>query len=216
MAGLLIFASIIRYLYIVALTVFASFLVTLVASDRGFSAAWSYFHNNESVVFALEMLLLLTTGWLLIGVPDQAYKSNLDRNGEGCAQRVLIGKIAAIACVLTGIYLYMFHYAGGPLVAVHGGPLIVGIFLTVVLLWPFYKSLARACWRHGYPGFLIRGGLKKSVGDLASEIRPAVDRYFETMDKSESVKPPESIKTEGSDQASVPSLFRESPDNDER
>jgi hypothetical protein len=119
-------------------SVFMFFSSFLVASGQGYHLV-----NNKaaSVPFGLaRAVLLLATLWLLLGVPDQAHKIGLSK--DGYAQRVLVGVITAAACVLTSTYFFSLRFHSGPLHDVHAGPLVTGIVFTAVLVAPIY-----AHWR---------------------------------------------------------------------
>lgn len=165
------------YMCVVVAVLFAFFLVPLADGGKGY-AFGSYPYSG--VVGCAELLLLFAVAWLLIGVPQQAFRIKLDRNGDGYAQRVLVGAITTVACAFTATYLFLLHFSGGPLATVDSGPLVTGIFLTAVLLWPFYRSLARACWQRGVTGVLGRMAWKKPWSEMVSEVHAALDQQGKT------------------------------------
>lgn len=123
-----------------------------------------------------EVVLLLTIIWLLAGVPHQAFLAGVDNKGTGDARRVLVGLIRAVACVMTGLYLALGHFGGGPLVSVPARPLTVGIIFTVVLVAPLYKSLAIAFWQSGAAGAIGYKALNRYWGTTGIEVRKEFDR----------------------------------------
>jgi hypothetical protein len=152
-----------------AVWVVAAFLVSLAGNGSHFATA--YYDPFAGEVGWAELLLVLVTLWLLIGVPNQAYKLKLGK--DGTAQHVLVGVITAAACVLTGTYLFLQQFAGGPLTSVKRGPLVAGTVFTSVLVWPFYRSLARACWQRGLGGVLNPKALKGPWRETVTEVRSA-------------------------------------------
>jgi len=129
-----------------------TFLLALLASN-GAARLSNPITEANSFLSRLIGILMGATIWLLMGVPHQAYKIRLDKEGHGSAQSLLVSLLAATACVLTGIYIGLLHYT--LLREIPVAQLAVGIIFTVVLLAPYYRSLARACWRRGVPGFLM-------------------------------------------------------------
>jgi hypothetical protein len=158
-----------------AVWVVAAFLVSL--ADNGQHFATAYYDPFAGAVGWAELLLVLVTLWLLIGVPNQAYKLKLSK--DGAAQHVVVGIITAATCVLTGTYLFLQHFGGGPLSGVKRGSLAAGIVFTSVLVWPFYRSLARACWQRGVGGVLNPKALKGPWRETVTEVRSAKRRAAE-------------------------------------
>jgi hypothetical protein len=114
--------------------------------------------------------------WLLIGVPNQACKINLNKDGAEEAKRVLVGLIRAAACVLTGVYLLLMHLDRGPLVKLDKSSLAAGILVTVVLMGPFYKSVATVFWQRGLVGVISYQALKQYWGNTPMEVWKASPR----------------------------------------
>jgi hypothetical protein len=165
------------YICVAVAFLFVSFLVPLADGGKGFGIGS---HPYSGVVGCVELLLLFAAAWLLMGVPQQAFRIKLDGNGDGYAQRVLVGAIATVACAFTATYLFLLHFGGGPLATVNSGPLVTGIFLTAVLLWPIYRSLARACWQRGVTGVFGRAAWKKPWSETVSEVHAALDQQGKT------------------------------------
>jgi hypothetical protein len=132
------------------------------------SKAWS------GAAFWACTVLLLATLWLLIGVPHQARRIRLAPNGY--AQRVLVRVITAAACILTAALLLLMHFDSGPLENLPAAPLATGIVFTVLLAAPFYRSLAQATWRRGFPGILSPKDLRPGWRKMAREVRIALDQ----------------------------------------
>ncbi len=125
-----------------------TFFLALLASNGAESAA-IYTYNYPARLTGYVMAAAI---WLLMGVPNQAYNIGLDKKGQGSAQSLLVRLLTVTACIFTGIYIGLLHYTALREIPIH--QLAVGIIFTVVLLAPYYKSLAQACWRRGVPGFL--------------------------------------------------------------
>jgi hypothetical protein len=123
------------------------------------------------VEYALVLLILL----VLVVVPVILNEKGLDVEGKGRAQGVLLKIITLIACVLTGTYILLLNGKGGALQNVHERPLVVGAIFTVVLLAPYYKSLARACWRGGVD-LLSLDTLTKPWSEMRADWRDAKEQ----------------------------------------
>lgn len=127
----------------------------------------------------VEFDLVVVTLGLLLWIPQLFFNIQLDADGKGDAQRVLLGPIAAAASVMTGIYILLLHFGGGPLGGIHMGPLIAGVFGVVLVVTPAYRSLARACWRRGVSGVFYSSSLGYDWGKALSELGKALDRASE-------------------------------------
>jgi hypothetical protein len=114
--------------------------------------------------------------WLVIGVPNRAFRIRLDPNGEGHAQAALLGLLAWTAAVLTGAYILMLHFAGGPLRSVTSASLVVGVIFTVVLAMPVYRFMAGACWKYGIRGMFSPGRTIERWRKMLPELQAARDR----------------------------------------
>jgi hypothetical protein len=154
----------------------------VVAGIVGAAALLTFLVGNGAVfggrsrgifIWAQDALLLITV-WLVFGVPNQAHRIRVAK--DGYAQRLLISVITAAACVLTGSYLFLLHFGGGQLRNLKLGQLVVAIVFTVVLVAPLYRSLARACWRRGLLGFLDPEAPLRAWRKTAKEVRAALDR----------------------------------------
>jgi hypothetical protein len=138
--------------------------------------------------------LVLVAFWLLVRIPQQLFKIQLDTPGMEEIQRVLLGLLTAAASVLTGTYILLLHFGGGPLSQVRPGPLVAGVIGTVVLVAPSYRSLARACWQRGISGVLSPRGLKHYWGETLAELENAIDRSAERSIASSNRLGPEAGK----------------------
>jgi hypothetical protein len=148
-----------------AVFVAAAFLTFLVADG-------TVTDTSRGVVVWAEEVLLLVTVWLVFGVPNQANTIKLPKYGS--AQRVLVGVTTTAACGMTGSYLFLLHFSGGPLRGLKPDQLVVAIVFTVMLVAPLYKSLVRALWRRGLLGSVE--ALFKAWSKTPIEVRAALDR----------------------------------------
>jgi hypothetical protein len=137
----------------VGVVVFVSILIfaTRLLATAGSVGAFS---NSVPFFLYLRLDLIFAVLWLLFWIPQLFFDIQLDNDGTGDAQRVLLGPIAVTASVLTGAYILMDHFGAGPLRKVPVGPLIAGVVAVAILLTPTYRSLAGGCWRRGIVGIL--------------------------------------------------------------
>jgi hypothetical protein len=171
----------------------AAFLVSLVTNGVGFATAFSYPFAGK-IGFA-RLLLLLALPWVVVGVPDQAFKLRLDRGGTGDARRVTVNLITGLSCVLTGIYLVLLHFPGGPLHKIPRGQLVTGILVTVLLVAPFYRSIARICWQWGITGFFSREAVR-GLGGAAAEVWKAMSQPPGPQTKTSNENAPAGMNTQ--------------------
>jgi len=123
------------------------------------------------------IVVIAVTLWVLIGVPNQAFKVGLGDKGEGDdAQRVLLRLITVTACALTGVYLYVMHLPHEPLYKLPGSTVTAGIIFTVLLVAPFYRSLATAIWQRGMGDVIGYRHLMRHSHRAGMEARRALDR----------------------------------------
>ena len=159
--------NILLIMSVVVVAVFgaAAFLTFLVAGG-------TFKDTTRGIVWWAEQVLILVTVWLVFGVPNQAARIKLRKDGS--AQRVLVGVTTAAACAVTGSYLLLLHFSGGPLRGLKPDQLVVAIVGAVVLVAPLYKSLVRALWQRGLLGSLK--ALFKAGSKTPIEVRAALDR----------------------------------------
>jgi hypothetical protein len=139
--------------------------------------------------------LVLAAFWLLVRIPQRLFKIRLDTGSTEEIQQVLLGLLTAAASVLTGIYILLLHFGGGPLGQVRPGPLVAGVIGTVVLVAPSYRSLARACWQRGISGVFSPRGLTHYWGATLVELENAFNRSAERSIASDNTLSPEARRT---------------------
>jgi hypothetical protein len=141
-----------------------------------------------------EYYLVIIILWLLLGVPHRAFKYELDRNGEGNARHVILKILITTASVLTGIYILVLHFMGGPLRVVGIGVLIPGIIFTIFLVAPIYNALSKACWQRGIRGLFSPKPLTEHWGEALTELDIAFHnaglRLLERVEQAGIWKPP--------------------------
>jgi hypothetical protein len=121
--------------------------------------------------------LVLAIYWLLVRIPQRLFSMKLGAHGTEELQRLLLGLLTTAASALTGIYIVLLHFGGGPLSGVHPGPLVAGAIGTVVLVAPSYRSLARACWQRGVSGVINPRNLKHYWCEALAELAPALIQH---------------------------------------
>ena len=152
-----------------------AFVISLMTRGVATLAASGIYNPNSSSsgYDNAEGYLLIVILWLLLGVPHRAFKYELDRSGEGSAQRVLLGVLPIAASISTGIYILMMHFGGGPLQGISIQALTSGIIFTAFLILPAYRSLSKACWQHGISGLFSPKPLTKHWGKALEELDSA-------------------------------------------
>jgi hypothetical protein len=157
------------------------FVFILIFATRLVAAGGSVGASSNSVPFFLYLRfdLIFVALWLLFWIPQLFFDIQLDSDGTGDVQRVLLGPIAVTASVLTGTYILMDHFGAGPLRRIPVGPLVAGVVGMVILLTPAYRSLAGACWRRGIVGILHLGKRREDWGKTLTELGKAIDQASE-------------------------------------
>jgi hypothetical protein len=141
------------------------------------AASGTYGSDNSSPGYSnAEYYLTIAILWLVFGVPQRAFRFELDLypHGEGTIQDTLVTLLARTAAFFTGIYIFLLHFGNGPLSKknsnINTSTLIVGIVFTIVLLVPAYKSLARTCWQYGIRGTLSLQPLRMRWSKTLTEL----------------------------------------------
>jgi hypothetical protein len=160
----------------VGLVTFSRFLAFMAAGgNAGFSSVLNS-SSSQGALGNVEGYLLIATIVLLVWIPQVFFGIQLDINGTGDAQRVLLGLITVASCATTGAVFLLFHFAHGPLRNVNVGTLVIGIIGTVLLVAHPYRSLAKVCWQRGIAGIFSPRTLKQSWGNVVTELGKALDR----------------------------------------
>ena len=109
-------------------------------------------NKSGAAQFFTEAWLVFGVVWLVFGVPYRAFKYQVDPQGEGKTQRVVLRLVVFGASILTGISFMLLHFDGGPFHNVNAYTLLAGVIFTIFLLAPGYRSVAKAGWtRPIYP-----------------------------------------------------------------
>jgi hypothetical protein len=131
--------------------------------------------------FYLGNYLVFGVLWLIFGVPYRAFKYEIDRNGEGNSQNVVVESLAATASLLTGVFVLLLHGGEGPFSQIDIRALIVGDIYTVFLIFPIYRSIAKACWQRGIFGSLSPRPFLRRWRRAAIEIDATTLEYYEKL-----------------------------------
>ncbi len=148
----------------------------LVTNGQGVSSAPKGKYASGTLTWSWIVLIFLVA-WLLVGIPNQAHRIRLTEGGA--AQRVLVRALTFAACILTAFLFFLMHFSYGLLYTIPAGPLAAGIVFTVILVSPFYKSLAEAAWRHRIEKLASLERLKSGWRSAAREVRAAFDQEAE-------------------------------------
>jgi hypothetical protein len=148
----------------------------LVTNGQGISSAPMGKYASGELRWSWTVLAFMIV-WLLVGIPNQAHRIRLAHGG--ISQQVLIRVLTFTACSLTAILFFLMHFSYGPLYTIPIGPLAAGIIFTVVLVTPFYRSLAEATWRHGIDKLASPERLKSRWRSVAREVRAGLDKEVE-------------------------------------
>ena len=151
-------------------------LATLATSG---SLSWSSALPASSGDYQFEAFLALVIVGTLVWVPQRLFTIKIDMDGNEGARRILLGLITAAASVLTGIYIVMLHFGGGQVSKIHLGALVAGMVFTVVLVAPFYRSWARACWQYGISGMFSLRTLRRHWGEALTEVEKSLNQAAE-------------------------------------
>lgn len=150
-------------------------LLAYMASDGSGRISFGLGTISPGSLGGVETFLILVTVVVLVWIPQVFFMIQLDVNGTGDAQHVLLGLITAASCAMTGICFFLGHFDDGPLHTVSMGALIVGIIGVMLLVAPPYRSLAKTCWQRGFAGVFSVRVLKQRWSNMAKELRKALD-----------------------------------------
>jgi hypothetical protein len=205
----------------------------LLVGIAALAASGAYGSDNSSPGYSnAEYYLAIAILWLVFGVPQRAFRLELDLHphGEGAIQDTLVTFLARTCAFLTGIYILLLHFGNGPLskrnVNIGTPTLVAGIVFTIVLLVPAYKSLARTCWQYGIRGTLslqpLRMRWSKTLTELdalnqeaAREFQRRLESYRASSLESASTaldasNAHESLFVQRSDQGGAPPMMKSS------
>lgn len=157
--------------------------------DFGFSSASGGGVNGAAIGLTLFSIVIL------IWIPDACFRIQLDVSGTGDAQRVLLGLITAVSCVLTSVAFLLLHFDGGPLRNVSIGTLVVGVIGVVLLVAPPYRSLAKACWQGGTAGVFSLRARIRHWRNMEMELEQALGKIAERDATPPDAPPPDGSAT---------------------
>jgi hypothetical protein len=148
---------------------FPPFLVFL--ATNGNSAVFAASGNTGIGVFST--VLLGSIPFLLVGLPEILHRMlSWDRVSDS-TKGILPCWLAAVAALVTGLYVLLLHFFGGPLAGVALGPLCAALLAALALLTPFYKLIAAACWERGIMDVVHLAHWRNSQRLMLSELRTA-------------------------------------------
>jgi hypothetical protein len=125
-----------------------------------------------------ENVIIAVILWFLLGVPRRAFIMRLDPHGHGHARGFVIRVCTVVVSGLTGTYVLLLHYGGGPLSDVQINALAVGTVFTVALVAPAYRFVATRCWELGLRRmFLLSPRGRMERGAAMKEIFVALTEF---------------------------------------
>jgi hypothetical protein len=149
--------------------------LTFMAAGGNGTVNYSLYSSSPSPLEGVEASLVYTVIVLLVWIPQVFFRIQLDTSGTGDAQRVLLGVITTVSCVMTGISILLGHFDGGPFRNVNIGTLVVGGIGIIFLVAHPYRSLARACWQRGIADVFYPRAFKQHWVNMAAELEKAID-----------------------------------------
>jgi hypothetical protein len=115
-------------------------LTALFGPDEGIVSV-----SPSDVLTGLLLLCLVVTPGLLIAVPTLLHaKGRASRENSPVP-----GWLAGLAAVVAAVEIFVLHFLGDLLPKSSLGTLFVAAFAVAVLMAPFFKAVARSCWRGG-------------------------------------------------------------------
>ena len=105
--------------------------------------------NSGGPYSVAQTLIIGAILWVVFGAPRHAFSMGIDRGGDGQVRTFVIRVCTVLASVLTGAYVLLLHFGGGPLSRVSINALVVGTVFTVFLVAPGYRFVGTRCWELG-------------------------------------------------------------------
>jgi hypothetical protein len=122
---------------------FSASVVLLITGDP--PAYWIGPQTNSPV----ESLLIVSVPFLLVLCPMEISASHAWKRATKETKESLPKSLADLAAVATILYAVTLRFLNGPLKNTPGDKLAVAILSVVVLLRPFYRSIAEQCLKEG-------------------------------------------------------------------
>lgn len=125
--------------------VFPAFLLALATSGSNGSTALPFIAAGSSsdASFIFGVLCWVGIVALVVFVPSEMRARGVPWREDSPVP----GWLACMSAVMSGVYVIIQHFAGGPLATSRLGVLCVAAFGVAALLAPFYRALVIACWR---------------------------------------------------------------------
>ena len=115
-------------------------LIALFGPDQGLVSV-----SPSDLLAGLLLLCLVVTPGLLIAVPTRLHVT-----GRTSRENSLVpGWLAGFAAVVAAGEVFILHFLGDLLPKSSLGTLSVAAFGVAVLMAPFFKAVAKSCWRGG-------------------------------------------------------------------
>lgn len=183
-------------LFVFFIIIFSSFIVFLASNGdtAAFTLADPASWSHPSWLRGLEAITIDTVAVLIVVVPEVAHRALPWRDTSELAKSRITRWLATGAALLTGLFVFMFHFQRGPLAHVHPGPLAVAILFVVALLLPIYRSLVGAFWEWGVLYLIDLGRWRADWQKVLKEMRVGLTRLDAELDAS-----PDSEKARSSD-----------------
>jgi len=133
------------------LYLFPPILVFLATSGNvnSFRLATGLLNETLTWAVALGFLLLASVPLLLVVVPEILRRKLVGINVSASTKDALPKELGTAAALATGLYAFTLHFSQGPLARISISQLLFAIIAVVLLLGPFYRSIANVCWERG-------------------------------------------------------------------
>jgi hypothetical protein len=173
-------------LLLIFFLVFPSFLVFLASNGNtaafalGDPGTWSqggWFRYLQLIGIILVLLFLVL-------LPEYAHRALPWSYTSELTKSHVTHLLATSAALLTGLFVFMFHFHRGPLAQVRPGPLAVGILFAVALLIPIYRSAAKACWKWGVFHLIDLRRWQADWQKVLKEVRARLVKFGAELDAS--------------------------------
>lgn len=110
---------------------------------------------NSGLADFVELVPLVA----VLGVPEVLRRILPFAQAKPTVRRLVPSWLAAIALAGTDGYALLLHFRGAaPLAATPLTSLSLAILFTAAVLWPLYRAIASACWRHGVAKAALASG----------------------------------------------------------
>lgn len=130
----------------------------------------AFYKDPSSIIEYFELFIWIAIFGILAFGPDLVRRKLSLRDASESAQSLIPACIAAGATAATCAYLFLLHFSDGPLSDIKPGPLVAAILAIAVLVTPFYRFIARTCWKYGIIDALDPATWRAIWGNVWNEI----------------------------------------------